>query len=47
LAEFETRFRQSQDQQLRSMVYADWANWKSKQPGTHRPPDLDSYGSVE
>jgi peptidyl-prolyl cis-trans isomerase D len=42
LAEFETRFRQSQDQQLRQMVYTDWANWKSKQPGTHKPPDLDS-----
>jgi peptidyl-prolyl cis-trans isomerase D len=47
LATFETRFRQSQDQQLRSMVYADWANWRSKQPGTHKPPDLDAYGSVE
>ena len=47
LAAFETRFRESQDQQLRSVVYTDWANWKSKQPGTHKPPDLDSYGSVE
>jgi peptidyl-prolyl cis-trans isomerase D len=47
LAEFETRFRDSQDQQLRTMVYTDWANWKSKQPGTHKPPDLDAYGSVE
>ncbi len=47
LAEFENRFRQSQDEQLRSLVYADWANWKSKQAGTHKPPDLDAYGSVE
>jgi peptidyl-prolyl cis-trans isomerase D len=47
LATFETQFRQSQDQQLRSMVYIDWADWKSKQPGTHKPPDLEAYGSVE
>jgi parvulin-like peptidyl-prolyl isomerase len=47
LAEFEGRFRDSQDEQLRNMVYIDWVNWKSKQPGTHRPPDLDSYGGVE
>ncbi len=47
LAEFETRFRESQDQQLRGLVSTDWANWKSKQPGTHKPPGLDSYGSVE
>jgi peptidyl-prolyl cis-trans isomerase D len=47
LADFETRFRQSQDQQLQSTVYIDWANWKSKQPGTHKPPELDQYGSVE
>ena len=47
LADFETRFRQSQDQQLREAVITDWTNWKSKQPGTHRPPDLDAYGSVE
>jgi peptidyl-prolyl cis-trans isomerase D len=47
LSLFETRFRESQDQQLRQMAYVDWADWKSKQPGTHRPPDLDAYGSVE
>jgi peptidyl-prolyl cis-trans isomerase D len=47
LAEFEKRFRQSQDERLQGQVYTDWANWKSTQPGTHRPPDLDSYGSVE
>jgi peptidyl-prolyl cis-trans isomerase D len=47
LAAFETRFRESQDEQLRQVVSTDWANWKSKQSGTHRPPDLDAYGSVE
>jgi parvulin-like peptidyl-prolyl isomerase len=47
LAEFESRFRDSQDQQLRQVTYIDWANWKSRQPGTHKPPDLDSYGSVD
>lgn len=47
LAEFETRYRESQDQQLRMMVYLDWVNWEDKQPGTHKPPDLDAYGSVE
>jgi len=47
LADFEARFRNSQDEQLRSMVYVDWANWKSKQPDTHKPPDLDAYGSVD
>jgi len=47
LADFEKRFRDSQDQQLRTLAYTDWANWKSKQPGTHKPPDLDAYGSVE
>jgi hypothetical protein len=47
LAAFETNFRTSQDQQLRRVVEGDWANWKSKQPGTRKPPDLDAYGSVE
>jgi hypothetical protein len=47
LADFETRVRSSDDQQLRSLVYADWAMWKSKQPGYHKPPQLDAYGAVE
>lgn len=47
LAAFETRYRASQDGQLRGMVYFDWANWKSKQPGTHRPPDLLDFGNAE
>ena len=47
LADFEKRFRDAQDEQLRTMVYSDWANWKSKQPGTHKPPELQAFGSVE
>ena len=47
LADFETRMRNSSDDQLRNYVYTDWADWKSKQAGTHRPPDLDSFGWVE
>jgi len=46
-AQFEPRFRNSEDNQLRKQVYTDWVNWKSKQPGTHKPPDLDAYGTVE
>jgi hypothetical protein len=47
LADFEKRFRGEEDQQLCSLVTADWVAWKSKQPGTHKPPDLEAYGSVE
>lgn len=47
LADFEKRYRNEADQQLRTLVTADWVNWKSKQPGTHKPPDLDAYGTVE
>ena len=47
LADFEKRFRDAQDEQLRTMVYTDWSNWKSKQPGTHPPPDLEAFGGVE
>lgn len=47
LAEFEARFREKQDEQVRNLVYVDWADWMSKRPGTHRPPDLDQYGGVE
>jgi peptidyl-prolyl cis-trans isomerase D len=47
LADFETRYRQQQDDQIRSLAFVDWAEWKSKQPGTHKPPDLEAYGSVE
>ncbi len=47
LADFENRFRQSQDQQLRALVYIDWANWRTRQTGTHKPPELDAYGGVE
>jgi peptidyl-prolyl cis-trans isomerase D len=47
LADFEGRYRQSQDQQLRALAYVDWANWYSKKSGTHKPPYLDDFGAVE
>jgi peptidyl-prolyl cis-trans isomerase D len=47
LPEFEGRYRQEEDEQLRKVVYTDWANWKDNQPDTHKPPDLDAYGGVE
>jgi peptidyl-prolyl cis-trans isomerase D len=47
LADFENRYRQSRDSQLREEVTADWTTWKSKQSGTHKPPELDSFGSVD
>ena len=47
LAGFEARFRQQQNEQLQNAVYMDWAEWMSKRPGTHKPPDLDQYGGVE
>lgn len=47
LAEFETRFRQSSDQQFRQTAVTDWTSWKSKQPGTRKPPELDSFGNVD
>jgi peptidyl-prolyl cis-trans isomerase D len=46
-AAFEQRYRQSQDQQVRSWAFIDWTNWVSKQPGTHPPPNLNEYGAVE
>ncbi len=47
LADFERQDRASQHGQLRSMVYADWANWQSKQPGMRKPVDLQAYGTVQ
>jgi peptidyl-prolyl cis-trans isomerase D len=47
LAQFETQYRQQQEQMLGSDVYNDWAEWRSKRPGTHKPPELDQYGSIE
>jgi peptidyl-prolyl cis-trans isomerase D len=44
LAEFEKRYLPSADQQLRGAVLSDWADWAGKQPGTHKPADLDSFG---
>jgi parvulin-like peptidyl-prolyl isomerase len=47
LAAFELRFREKEDEQVRNLVYVDWAEWMSKRPGTHKPPELDQYGGVE
>ena len=47
MADFESHFRETQDQQLRGAAFLDWANWQSKQPGTHRPPNLEAYGAVD
>jgi len=46
-ADFATRYGQARDRELRSEAFVDWINWQSKQPGTHRPPNLDIYGGVE
>ncbi len=46
-ADFATRYDQARDQELRGEAFVDWINWQSKQPGTHRPPNLDVYGGVE
>ena len=45
--DFETRYRERQDEQIRDYVYQDWSTWMSHRPGTHPPPDLDQYGGVE
>jgi len=47
LADFETHFREKQDQDLQNAAFLDWANWQSKQPGTHKPPNLEAYGAVD
>jgi peptidyl-prolyl cis-trans isomerase D len=47
LSRFEAAFRRNEDERLRNVVSDDWANWMAKQPGTHKPPDLEQYGSVE
>lgn len=47
MAQFEGQYRQEEEQRLLQDVYRDWAEWRSKRPGTHKPPDLDQYGSVE
>lgn len=47
LAQFETQYRQQQEQRLGSYVFYDWTNWYGKRPGTRKPADLDQYGSVE
>jgi peptidyl-prolyl cis-trans isomerase D len=47
LAQFETQFRQREDERLRGEVDKDWVAWRSKRPGTHKTPNLDQYGSLE
>jgi len=47
LTAFESRYRTQEDEQYRSVVYHDWSDWRSRQPGTHVPPNLDEYGAVE
>jgi len=47
LNKFETNYRQQQEERLRTYVYIDWTNWQTKRPGTHKPPDLDQYVSME
>ena len=47
LAQFESRFRERQDDQMRNFVYLDLASWMNHRPGTRPPPDLDQYGGVE
>ncbi len=46
-SDFDTRFRNSQDERLRQLVYEDWINWQDKQRGTHQPPSLEAYGSID
>jgi peptidyl-prolyl cis-trans isomerase D len=47
LAAFEKEFRAEQDAQLRLIANEDWVAWKDRQPGTHKPPNLEAYGGVE
>ncbi|MCE0497876.1 MAG: peptidyl-prolyl cis-trans isomerase [Methylacidiphilales bacterium] len=47
LADFEVSYHDSRDRELQTQVYLDWANWMDKRPGTHKPPNLDQYGSIE
>lgn len=46
-ADFDTRFGSSQNDRLRQLVYEDWINWQNKQRGTHQPPSLEAYGSID
>lgn len=46
-AQFETQFRQANDERLRNVAFLAWANWENHQTGTHPPPNLDEYGGVE
>jgi len=46
LEKFVTQFRDREEQRLRSYVYVDWATWRTKRPGTHKPPELERYAAV-
>jgi hypothetical protein len=47
LPDFEIKYHDSQDNALETQAYLDWASWMDKKPGTHKPPDLEEYGSIE
>ncbi len=47
LADFEKNFRAQQDHDLQAKAAYDWVNWENKQPGTHRPPNLEAFGAVQ
>jgi peptidyl-prolyl cis-trans isomerase D len=46
-AQFAGQFRQSNDERLRELAFGAWITWENRQPGTHPPPNLDEYGTVE
>jgi peptidyl-prolyl cis-trans isomerase D len=46
-AQYQQEFEQRADERLRDTAFVEWANWESRQAGTHPPPNLDEYGSVE
>jgi len=47
LAAFDKEFRAEEDNRLRLIANEDWVSWKDRQPGTHKPPNLEAYGGVE
>ena len=46
-ADFEVSYHDTRDNELQTQAYLDWANWMDKKPGTHKPPNLDQFGSIE
>jgi peptidyl-prolyl cis-trans isomerase D len=47
LPDFEKNFRSEMENQTRRLVEQDWADWLEHRPNTHRPPNLESYGSAD